>query len=195
MSTHVPWLVRGAIKDRQTITPGWDGLTERLIAGVTVREVKHVPKESGQLTEIYRDEWCPGLAVGQVFHVVLGRGQVSAWHAHAATTDRLFVTAGLLRLCLYDARPESPTRGEINEIRFGAIRPALVTIPPRVWHGLANLGDDSAAVLNLPDVAYCYDDPDHWRVAADSPEIPCCIWHGRRCEGHGPATVTPPGPR
>jgi dTDP-4-dehydrorhamnose 3,5-epimerase len=35
-----------------------------------------------------------------------------------------------------------------------------------------NIGDGPAAVLNAVDRAYDYEDPDHWRLPADTPEIP-----------------------
>ena len=34
---------------------------------------------------------------------------ISAWHVHREATDRLFANHGLLKIVLYDARPESAT--------------------------------------------------------------------------------------
>lgn len=99
-------------------------------------------------------------------------GFVSAWHAHAHTTDRLFVSHGMARIVLYDARADFPTRGLLNEMQFGTIRPALVTIPPQVWHGVQNVSSGRMILLNVVDSAYSYSDPDHWRLPEDCPEIP-----------------------
>jgi dTDP-4-dehydrorhamnose 3,5-epimerase len=41
-----------------------------------------------------------------------------------------------------------------------------------VWHGIQNLRQSPAVVLNLVDQAYSYEDPDHWRLPWDSPQIP-----------------------
>ena len=41
-----------------------------------------------------------------------------------------------------------------------------------MWHGLQNLGDTDALVLNFPSEAYNYADPDHYRLPADTTEIP-----------------------
>lgn len=167
------WLLPEAKKDRQTITARWTPSSMTLIEGVSVREVLHVPKSGGYLTEIFRAERMDGNGhVDQVFQVVLDPGGVSAWHAHAETVDRLFITAGRMRLALYDSRQDSPTHCLTNEFVFGVIRPALVVIPPRVWHGIQNVGETAAAALNLVDRAYDYEDPDHWRVPSDSAEIP-----------------------
>ncbi len=167
------WLIKGATKDRQSITADWQPTNQKLIAGVVVRETRNVPKAGGYLTEIYRADWhVDDLPVAQLFQVVLTPGALSAWHAHQFVTDRLFVNQGLIRIVLYDTRPGSPTRGLINEFKFGTVRPALVVVPPQVWHGIQNLGPASSSILNLVDQAYSYEDPDHWRLPPDTGEIP-----------------------
>lgn len=166
------WLLDGAVKDRQTVTASWSPTDQRLIDGVTVREIVNVPKQNGYLTEIFRRDWNHGIDVDQVFQTVLNAAAISAWHAHATTTDRIFVSFGLMRIALYDARENSSTRGLVNEFRFGTVRPALIIVPPRVWHGVQNLSAESSALLNLVDRAYDYDDPDHWRLPPDDPSIP-----------------------
>lgn len=148
-------------------------MSQRLIAGVHVHEILNVPKGHGYLTEIFRRSWAEGTAtVDQIFQVVLDAGAISAWHAHAEATDRLFVTSGLARIVLFDGREDSPTFGGLNDFRFGTIRPALVVVPPRVWHGVQNCGPSPAFLLNAPDRAYDYEDPDHWRLPVGTPEIP-----------------------
>lgn len=167
------WLLSGATKDTQSIAADWKRAPFQPIAGVRVHEIANVPKAHGFLTEVFRADWkLDGSGIDQVFQVALNPGAVSAWHAHATTTDRLFVSAGLMCIVLYDARDDSPTRGVVNEHRFGTIRPALVVIPPRVWHGVQNIAHTVSVVLNLVDRAYRYDDPDHWRLPEDSPLIP-----------------------
>ncbi len=167
------WLLPGASPDTQTVTAKWDPPDLRLIDGVRVHEVRHVVKATGALTELYRRDWFDDdRPVDQVFQVVIDPGSISAWHAHAETWDRLFVTQGSARIVLFDHRQGSPTFGLINEFRFGVLRPALVMVPPRVWHGVQCLGTEPAHVLNAVDRAYDYERPDHWRVERDCAAIP-----------------------
>ena len=58
------------------------------------------------------------------------------------------------------------------EVHGGDARPAFAVIPIGVWHGLQNIGNIDALVINCPSIAYNYDDPDHYRLPFDSPEIP-----------------------
>ena len=162
----------GMKKDAQSVTAEWQ-ILQSSIHGVQLKEVRHVPKESGHLTEVWRADWALDTGpVQQVFQVLLKPGGVSAWHTHLMTTDRLFANHGLVQVVLYDARKDSPTHGRLNIFRIGIVRPTLVIIPPGVWHGVQNIGAESALLLNLVDRAYSYEDPDHWRLGTDSNEIP-----------------------
>jgi dTDP-4-dehydrorhamnose 3,5-epimerase len=163
----------GGRKDTASITSDWNALQDP-IAGLRIREVKNVLKSNGDvLCEIFRRDWLLDAGVvDQVFQSVMNPGSISAWHVHQHTTDRLFVSQGVLRIVLYDAREDSPTHARINEYRFGALRPALLIIPCGVWHGVQNISNTPALLLNLVDSAYCYEDPDHWRLPADTEKIP-----------------------
>jgi dTDP-4-dehydrorhamnose 3,5-epimerase len=169
-STRPP--LPGAVKDEQSVTADWAVLQEP-IEGVRLIEVRNVLRDSGRVTEILRSDWFDRAPeIDQVFMLTLGPGALTAWHVHLRTTDRLFVATGQAKIVLYDGRPESPTHGRVNEFRLGERRPGLVVVPAGVWHGVKNLEATPGTVVNIVDVAYAYDDPDHWRVPADSPEIP-----------------------
>lgn len=175
MSTHPETKAAplpGATKDEQSVTADWTVLQDR-IEGVEVIEVRNVIANSGHTTEVVRRDWFGGdLEIDQVFQVTLGPHGISAWHVHLDTTDRLFVNAGQVKIALYDGRAGSPTRGAVNEFRLGDRRPGLLIVPPGVWHGVQNLQGTESRVLNLVDVAYEYEDPDHWRLPPDTAEIP-----------------------
>ena len=48
------WQLAGTVKDRQSITREWQLTNQQPIDGVVIREITHVPKNNGHLTEIYR---------------------------------------------------------------------------------------------------------------------------------------------
>jgi dTDP-4-dehydrorhamnose 3,5-epimerase len=166
------WLLDGAVKMRQSVTSEWERTGQPWIEGAKLREVKNVLVSDGVLVEVFRQDWQLGGEVAQVFQRGLSSRSVSAWHAHERTTDRLFVHVGRAKIVLYDARPESSTRGWVNEIILGEARPALLVVPPRVWHGVQNVSSETILLLNLVDHAYRYEDPDHWKIPPDSPEVP-----------------------
>ncbi|MEO7815164.1 MAG: dTDP-4-dehydrorhamnose 3,5-epimerase family protein [Sphingomicrobium sp.] len=165
-------MIEGAQKDGQIVTEEWQFL-QSPIDGVVVREVKHVPRDHGVITEMYRSEWDPtGLPVTHSYQSRLFPGAIGAWSCHAHSIDRLFVNQGHVKLVLYDGRETSPTFGQLNEVHCGDARPMFVVLPCGVWHGLQNLGTNDALMINFPTSAYDYRDPDHYRLPWDSDKIP-----------------------
>ncbi len=164
-------MLKGARQDPQLITSSWHRLQDP-IEGVVVHEVLHVPGDRGTLTELYRGEWDVAGPVAQVFYIQLRGCAVSAWHCHLKAVDRLFAVSGCLKIVLFDARPNSPSHGLFNEFTVGEARPALIVVPPEVWHGVQNLDASPAALVNMPTHAYDYEAPDHYRLPSDTPEIP-----------------------
>jgi dTDP-4-dehydrorhamnose 3,5-epimerase len=163
----------GSRQDRPSATPDWTP-AQPSIEGVRTKEVRNIVKPRGDvLCEIFRRDWLLDQGeVDQVFQSVMLPGSISAWHVHHRTIDRLFVSHGLALIVLYDGRKDSPTYQQLTEFRFGTIRPALLCVPPGVWHGVQNISSAPAVLLNLVDKAYEYDDPDHWRLPPDTDKIP-----------------------
>ncbi len=167
------WKVAGARADRQTVTPDWQPTDQQLIDGVQLHQILPVISSDREMTEIIRLDWFEDPpTIEQVFQVTLRTGAISAWHGHAKTTDHLYVAHGVVRIALYDRRPDSPTQGRVNEFTLSTRRPGLLVVPPKVWHGLQNVGEGDALVINSVDYAYCYENPDHWRVSPETSEIP-----------------------
>ena len=165
-------MLPGARKDDQQVTPEWQTV-QQSIDGVIVREVLHVPRDHGVITEVFRPQWDPtGLPIVHIYQSRLFPAAIGAWSCHAKTVDRLFVNQGHLKIVLFDGREESPTFRRVMELHAGDARPAFLVIPIGVWHGLQNLGAFDALVLNCPSRPYDYEDPDHYRLPYDSPEIP-----------------------
>ncbi|HEX7150103.1 MAG TPA: dTDP-4-dehydrorhamnose 3,5-epimerase family protein [Thermoanaerobaculia bacterium] len=165
-------MLHGAQKDGQLVTSEWQKI-HKTIEGVVVREVLHVPRDHGVITEMYRTEWDPtGLPVVHIYQSRLFPAALGAWSCHMKSIDRLFVNQGHLKVVLFDGREESPTYKLVMEMHVGDARPAFLVIPPGVWHGIQNLGSTDALMMNFPTHAYDYADPDHWRLNWDSPEIP-----------------------
>ncbi|MCR9251595.1 MAG: dTDP-4-dehydrorhamnose 3,5-epimerase family protein [bacterium] len=167
------WKLSGSKKDKQGITSAWEITEQKLIDGVKIKQMKNVIKNEGLLTEIYRSDWeLDDTIVDQVFQIKMNPNSVSGWHAHEFTTDRIFINKGFIKVVLFDSRQDSPTYKVINEFKAGIERPMILTIPPKVFHAVQNIHFAESSLLNLVDIAYQYEDPDHWRVPLDHPDIP-----------------------
>ena len=124
--------------------------------------------DRGYLIEILRASDPHFTKFGQVYLVGnIARGTIRAWHKHEILWDWFFISHGTAKFALYDDRPGSPTYGETNTFVMGARQPAVLTVPPGVFHGWMSLEDDTQLVSTASEV-YDRMRPDEVRVPYDS---------------------------
>ena len=143
-----------------------------MIDGVKVKRLKVLPDERGRLMEILRCDDAEFEKFGQVYMTTVYPGVVKAWHYHKIQTDNFAVVKGMLKLALYDAREDSPTKGEVAELFLGEHNPILVHVPCGVYHGFKGIGPEEAIVVNCPTEPYNREQPDEYRLDAHADEIP-----------------------
>jgi dTDP-4-dehydrorhamnose 3,5-epimerase len=173
MSDASPVVGREVLVPKQSAVDGNGLPAGQRIDGVIYRQVRPVPHEDGTLVEIARAEW-PELdqPIVQVHLTTTLAGRMRAWGLHQHSTDRLFVVKGLVSLVVYDGRLDSPTLGLVNEFKISERNPGLVVIPPNLYHGWANIGNDEALIVNMPSVQYDYEGPDALDLPYDSEQAP-----------------------
>ncbi|MFZ5517001.1 MAG: dTDP-4-dehydrorhamnose 3,5-epimerase family protein [Candidatus Zhuqueibacterota bacterium] len=143
-----------------------------MIDGVEIKKLRVMPDERGRLMEILRVDDPLFKKFGQVYMTTTYPGVIKGWHFHKLQEDNITVISGMLKIVLYDPRPSSPTRGEVNEFFAGEHNPILVHVPIGVYHGWKCISDYEAIVINNVTEAYNYKNPDEFRLAYDSDEIP-----------------------
>lgn len=142
-----------------------------MIEGVRVRQLEPHVDERGSLTEVLRSDWPEYTRFGQAIITVNKPGMIRGWHWHHRQTDVIVVVRGRVLVPLYDGRPDSPTRGQLQaQISEDGRRFALF-VPPGVYHGYRTIGEDAATILNFPDQPYDRAAPDEERVPFDDPGI------------------------
>jgi dTDP-4-dehydrorhamnose 3,5-epimerase len=143
-----------------------------MIKDVKIKKLKVIPDERGRLMEILRFDDDLFIKFGQLYMTSAYPGVVKAWHYHKKQTDSFAVVKGMMKVVLYDSRKPSPTFAEIDEFFMGEHNPILLQIPPFVYHGFKCISENEALVINCPTEAYDYAQPDEYRLAPHSPEIP-----------------------
>ncbi|RST81438.1 polysaccharide biosynthesis protein [Aquibium carbonis] len=157
---------------RETVPFLDDVAVDDAIDGVRLQRLRTYADHRGDLTVLLSDlrETIP--LPPHVYLVSAAPGSVRAWVYHKRQSDRLAFTNGDVRVVLYDLRKESPTCGRLNVLDVGGANKVLVTIPPRVVHGVQNRGVDVATFVNMPTKAYDPGNPDKSRLRRDHPGIP-----------------------
>ncbi len=135
------------------------------IFGVLVKPLLWRTDQRGSLMELVRsdDPELMSEPFGQVYCTTLYPGVVKGWHKHTEQWDRMACIHGRVMVGLVDDREDSPTYGRTQRVFMGDRNALLVRIPPGVWHGLKNIGEHEAFVVNVPSAAYDRDAPDEIR--------------------------------
>lgn len=142
------------------------------IEGVFVKSLKVIPDERGWLMEILRCDEPLFKKFGQVYVTTAYPGVVKAWHFHKKQTDNFACIHGMMKVVLYDARPDSPTCQTLREFFIGERNPLLICVPPGVMHGFKAIGTETAYFLSIPTLPYDYTEPDEFRLPPDTRDIP-----------------------
>jgi dTDP-4-dehydrorhamnose 3,5-epimerase len=105
MSTVTP-TIDPAVRDRHDHAP-----CESRIDGVVIRPLTRHGDSRGGFTETYRQEWFDGPAMVQGNRSDSAAGTIRGLHFHRKQADYWLCLKGTLLVCVYDARPSSPTHG------------------------------------------------------------------------------------
>ena len=101
-----------------------------------------------------RRDWDVFEAFGEIYFSCVFPGAIKAWHIHKRMTLNYAVPLGEIRFVLYDDRPDSPTRGEVQEMVLGPDTYCLVTVPPMIWNGFKGLGSETSIVANCATIPH-----------------------------------------
>ena len=143
-----------------------------MIHGIKTKALRVIPDERGRLMEILRADDELFVKFGQVYVTTTYPQVVKAWHYHKTQTDHIAVVQGMIKFVLYDAREESPTRGETNEFFIGVHNPLLIQVPKEIYHGWKCISEEEAIVINIPTEVYAYRSPDEYRLPPHGKDIP-----------------------
>ena len=126
----------------------------KLIQGVKVKQLKPIPDERGKVAHMLKATDPHFEKFGEIYFSFVYPGAVKGWHRHSKMTINYAVPIGMIKLVLYDDRPESPTRGQIQEIFIGESNYCLVKVPPMVWNGFKGVGTGTAIVSNCATIPH-----------------------------------------
>jgi dTDP-4-dehydrorhamnose 3,5-epimerase len=141
-----------------------------MIDGVTITPLKQILDERGKVMHMLRCDSPVFKKFGEIYFSCVYPGAIKAWHLHKEMALNYAVPHGHIKLVLFDDRPSSPTRGEVQEIFLGPDNYHLATIPPMVWNGFKGMGAEMAIVANCSTIPH---DPDEIeRKPALDPSIP-----------------------
>ena len=129
-----------------------------MIHGVLVHPLRQIADERGKIMHMLRCDDPRFEKFGEIYFSVVYPGVIKGWHLHKEMTLNYAVVSGMIKLVLYDDRPDSATRGEVQELFVGESNYVLVRIPPLVWNGFKGVGVEPAIVANCSTIPHAADE-------------------------------------
>jgi dTDP-4-dehydrorhamnose 3,5-epimerase len=124
------------------------------IDSVLVTPLRRIADERGTIMHMLRADDPHFKGFGEVYFSTVYPGVIKGWHIHRAMTLNYAILVGRVKLVLYDDRPDSPTRGVLEEHFVGEDNYVLVTVPPMVWNGFKCIGTERALVANCASIPH-----------------------------------------
>lgn len=129
-----------------------------MIDGVILTPLRQIFDERGKVMHMLREDSPVFSRFGEIYFSCTHPGVVKAWHLHKAMTLNYAVIYGEIKFVLYDDRPESPTKGEVQELFISPENYLLVTVPPMIWNGFKSVGSTASIVANCSTLPHSVDE-------------------------------------
>ncbi|MBU1164102.1 dTDP-4-dehydrorhamnose 3,5-epimerase family protein [Patescibacteria group bacterium] len=146
-----------------------------MIDGVEIKKLKVMKDKRGFLMEMLRNDDEMFDTFGQVYMTGVKKGYAKAWHYHKGQIDRVTCVLGQALWVMYDARKNSPTYKEVQEVIMTdpttSGEQVIVKVPIGVLHGFTAHNCDEARIVNVPNQKYDYEEPDELRYPWNSEEV------------------------
>jgi dTDP-4-dehydrorhamnose 3,5-epimerase len=129
-----------------------------MIDGVILTPLRQIFDERGKVMHMLREDSPVFSRFGEIYFSCTHPGVVKAWHLHKEMTLNYAVIHGEIKFVLFDDRPDSTTRGEIQEFFISPENYMLVTVPPMVWNGFKSIGSTASIVANCSTLPHSADE-------------------------------------
>jgi dTDP-4-dehydrorhamnose 3,5-epimerase len=125
-----------------------------MIEGVKIIPKKQIIDERGKIMHMMRNDDPNFTKFGEIYFSYSHPNTVKAWNLHKIMTVNYVCVIGKIKLVLFDDRPESSTKGELQEIFLTTENYSLVTVPARVWNGFKSVENKFSIIANCSDIPH-----------------------------------------
>ena len=86
-----------------------------MIENVTVQPLEQIIDDRGKVMHMLRNDSKNFTKFGEIYFSTVLPNKIKGWHLHRKMTLNYAVVVGEIKLVVYDVRPNSKTKGQIQE--------------------------------------------------------------------------------
>ena len=125
-----------------------------MIDGISITSLKQMSNEQGKVMHMLRNDSKNFTKFGEVYFSTIYQNKTKGWHRHKRMTSNFAIVSGKVKFVLYDSRPESKTKGKIEEIFLSQENYKLITVPPLIWSAIQCVSKETSIVAIFTDLPY-----------------------------------------
>jgi dTDP-4-dehydrorhamnose 3,5-epimerase len=118
------------------------------INDVLITPLAKIPDERGTIKHMLRVDSPHFQKFGEIYFSTAYPGVIKGWHEHTKQVQNYAVIQGMIKLVLYDNRPDSSTYKNLMELFIGDDNYSLVTIPTGIINGYKCISTIPCIVAN-----------------------------------------------
>ena len=111
-----------------------------MIEGIKITPLKQIEDDRGKVMHMLRNDSKDFTKFGEIYFSTVHPNKVKGGHLHSKMTLNYAVLFGEIKLVLYDVRPNSKTKGQLQEFFLSQKNYKLVSVPPLIWNGFRGIG-------------------------------------------------------
>ncbi len=119
-----------------------------MIFDVKITKLKIISDDRGKVMHMLRTDSPAFKEFGEIYFSTIYQDKIKGWHLHKESSLNYVCIKGRVRLTLFDDRPGSKSKNEIQEIILSPREYNLITIPPNIWNGFKGLDKDESIIAN-----------------------------------------------
>ena len=119
-----------------------------MIFDVKITKLKIISDDRGKVMHMLRTDSPAFKEFGEIYFSTIYKDKIKGWHLHKESSLNYVCIKGRVRLTLFDDRPGSKSKNEIQEIILSPREYNLITIPPNIWNGFKGLDKDESIIAN-----------------------------------------------
>jgi len=119
-----------------------------MIEGVLLTPLKQFLDGRGKVMHMVRSTDPHFKGFGEIYFSTVYPDAIKGWHLHKSKTINIAVPFGVVKAVVYDARIDSSTKGQIQEVFIGPENYQLLTVPPLLWYGFQGIGTGMSIIAN-----------------------------------------------
>ena len=125
-----------------------------MIEGIKITPLNQIEDERGKVMHMLRSDSKNFTKFGEIYFSTVHPNKIKGWNLHQKMTLNYAVISGEIKFVLYDVRPNSKTKGQIQEIILSTDEHCVITVPPLIWNGFKVIGEDYSIVANCSDIPH-----------------------------------------